>query len=542
MAGDSLTVHASSWYAGGSSTPGTPVSPLTDLVTALANSVPGAAGGKMISSQLGTTVLSPSITGFLSSRDAGNVSTQPKSYLNIVVLDEQLIPVITNDGKNSYFEQVGSAGGTSVKQYNILKRPVTKSGYVYVYVSNETPNIDVYWDNLKVTQSRGKLAAEEGYYPFGLAMNALSSHAGAVANNAYKYNGGTELTEDFDVDYYETYLRQYDAQIGRFTGVDVLSEATFSFTPYHYGANDPVFFNDPSGAVFVKPGPQPSDIPTLPEVVVTSTRYTGSGTSMGWMDFGWMFSYTGMGINYGGGGVPSGSGPGGGGGNYSYTVSQWGNGSDRKKDPQTNSSGGGLNKLYFEHNHSGSQTPSELALYTFNKDYNTGASLTNDDENLYTEAQRLKDYFIHGKGNKQDLGTGAIARHIMNSTNFKSSTEKFESATREYYNDNKTLEGYDGDFELKLDKPDKFTPKNSELALTTVMGGWHQITANVMISNGQLTFNYTIYDVFGAGDDDAIKFYYPGLPSLYFLQNFGMMPGMLFIPFIWTVTVPSPNP
>ncbi len=335
MAGDSLTVHASSWYAGGSPTPGTPVSPLTDLVTALANSVPGAAGGKMISSQLGTTVLSPSITGFLSSRDAGNVSTQPKSYLNIVVLDEQLNPVITSDGKNSYFEQVGTGGGSSVKQYNILKRPITKSGYVYVYVSNETPNIDVYWDNLKVTQTRGKLAAEEGYYPFGLGMSALSSHAGAVANNAYKYNSGTELMEDLDVDYYETYLRQYDAQIGRFTGVDVLSEATFSFSPYHYGANDPVFFNDPSGAVFVKPGPPP-DIVRMGtghsplgiagnagalsgyngiDIGYASPGGTSDDSGSG-MDFGWMFSYTGIGMGYGGssGGDCGGPRSGGGGG------------------------------------------------------------------------------------------------------------------------------------------------------------------------------------------------------------------------------------
>ncbi|MBS1746924.1 MAG: hypothetical protein JST21_12205, partial [Bacteroidetes bacterium] len=51
-------------------------------------------------------------------------------------LDEQLKPVITNDGNNSYFEQVGSSGGSSVQQYN-PQRPITKNGYVYIYVSNE---------------------------------------------------------------------------------------------------------------------------------------------------------------------------------------------------------------------------------------------------------------------------------------------------------------------------------------------------------------------------------------------------------------------
>ncbi len=247
MAGDRINVHTSSWYASGSPAPGAPVSPLTDLITMLTNSLPFASGSKMTTAQLTTSTLSPSVSGFLFNRDASNIGTQPKAYLNVVLLDEQLNPVITSDGNNSYFEQAGAAGGTSVKQYNISSRLMTKSGYLYVYVSNETPNIDVYWDNLQVTQVRGKLLSEEGYYPFGLAMNALSSHAGTVTSNAYKYNGGTELTEDLDVDYYETFMRQYDAQTGRFTGVDALSEKTINLSPYHYSGNNPVLFNDPSG-------------------------------------------------------------------------------------------------------------------------------------------------------------------------------------------------------------------------------------------------------------------------------------------------------
>ena len=68
------------------------------------------------------------------------------------------------------------------------------------------------------------LLSEEGYYPFGLTMSAISSSAGTVAKNNYKFNDGTELTESFDINYYETYFRQYDAQLGRFTGVDALAE------------------------------------------------------------------------------------------------------------------------------------------------------------------------------------------------------------------------------------------------------------------------------------------------------------------------------
>ena len=89
MAGDKLNVSTSYWYpATFTSAPN--VSPLTDLVTAIASGVSGESGGKLLESQLNTTVLSPSITGFLNNRDAGNNITKPKAYLNVVLLDEQL--------------------------------------------------------------------------------------------------------------------------------------------------------------------------------------------------------------------------------------------------------------------------------------------------------------------------------------------------------------------------------------------------------------------------------------------------------------------
>ena len=80
-------------------------------------------------------------------------------------------------------------------------------------------------------------------------MKGISSQAVGASNN-YKFNGGVELNESFDVDYYETSFRKYDCQTGRFTGVDELAEETFYLTPYQFGANDPVSYNDPTGLKF----------------------------------------------------------------------------------------------------------------------------------------------------------------------------------------------------------------------------------------------------------------------------------------------------
>jgi len=49
-------------------------------------------------------------------------------------------------------------------------------------------------------------------------------------------------------------LRKYDPQIGRFAGVDLVAAQSPGRSPYHYGGNDPIFFNDPTGAFNLPPG------------------------------------------------------------------------------------------------------------------------------------------------------------------------------------------------------------------------------------------------------------------------------------------------
>jgi hypothetical protein len=48
-------------------------------------------------------------------------------------------------------------------------------------------------------------------------------------------------------DYYQTFHRNYDPSIGRFTGVDPIPESAESMSTYQYAFNNPVMFNDPMG-------------------------------------------------------------------------------------------------------------------------------------------------------------------------------------------------------------------------------------------------------------------------------------------------------
>ncbi len=67
--------------------------------------------------------------------------------------------------------------------------------------------------------------------------------------NKNLYNGGSELQDDFgDLPaLMQTFYRNYDQALGRWTGVDPDAEGAESLTTYNYSGNNPVMFNDPLG-------------------------------------------------------------------------------------------------------------------------------------------------------------------------------------------------------------------------------------------------------------------------------------------------------
>lgn len=255
MAGDNFNLRVSSWYKLNGTTPSSPVSPLTDLANALISGLPGASAGKITSQDLITTnTAGTAASQFLSAR-TGSGGTKPKAYVSWILLNERF--EIARDWTGSIiasgysgFDPVGDDEEFKIHTFNNI--PISKNGYLYVFVSNETPNVDVYFDNLQVTHTRGPILEETHYTPFGLTMLAISSRAlGFGLDNKYEFGAKEKQEKEFtDGSGFETYdfeARMYDPQLGRMMQIDPWTEEYESQSPYAGFNNNPIIFADPSG-------------------------------------------------------------------------------------------------------------------------------------------------------------------------------------------------------------------------------------------------------------------------------------------------------
>lgn len=190
----------------------------------------------------------------LKERDGDPVQVnRPKAYLNFVLFDDQFKLVEENSG----VRQV-KAEPDQLQLLGQDKMVVSKSGFLYIYTSNESPQ-DVFFDNVTVALASGPLLEETHYYPFGLQMAGISSNALKGTNypaNRKKYNG-IEYTDDLDLDIYDAQLRNLDPQIGRWNQVDPKTEDMEMWSPYASNYDNPIRYQD-----FLGDEPDGDDPPT----------------------------------------------------------------------------------------------------------------------------------------------------------------------------------------------------------------------------------------------------------------------------------------
>lgn len=178
--------------------------------------------------------------------DGGQVN-RPKAYLNYVLFDDQFNMVDDNSG----VKQV-KAEPDQLQTLTQDKMVIEKSGFLYVYTSNESPQ-DVFFDDVILGVTSGPLLEETHYYPYGLTMAGISSNALKGTNypeNKYKFNKGSELqskefSDGFGLELYETPLRTLDPQLGRWWQID--SKPDYMQSLYAAMSNNPILRNDPLG-------------------------------------------------------------------------------------------------------------------------------------------------------------------------------------------------------------------------------------------------------------------------------------------------------
>jgi len=173
---------------------------------------------------------------------------RPRAYINYILFDQHFTYL------SSGFDRIdaiagfapGNPGSVSHDQLSVLNVDMEQSGYAFIWLSNETANSKVWFDDLQIFHQESPIIQVDDYYPFGLSMASSYQRVDALRNR-YLYNEGSELQEDFGLGLYQTKFRMLDPVLGRWIQVDPVADSLSSYTPYNSMDNNPIRYNDPNG-------------------------------------------------------------------------------------------------------------------------------------------------------------------------------------------------------------------------------------------------------------------------------------------------------
>jgi len=170
---------------------------------------------------------------FFGSGDNWTSGDAPRAYLNAIVFDKDYNVV------NLAFDQIDVSAeqpvGDPTKYPHdqlSLELIIDQPGYVYLYVSNETPKlVEVYFDDLEIRYHRSPIIQQDDYYPYGMSI------AETAIQKDNPFYEGSSFANRFG--FKDLGFRRYDPASGRFFSPDPLAELQFSESPYQYAGNNP---------------------------------------------------------------------------------------------------------------------------------------------------------------------------------------------------------------------------------------------------------------------------------------------------------------
>ncbi|WP_316931377.1 RHS repeat-associated core domain-containing protein, partial [Chryseobacterium sp. P1-3] len=185
---------------------------------------------------------------------AYNYLNLPSSFTNtdasknisyVYLADGSKVQAFSNGKVTDYLDgfQYESTGGTLTTKILANEEgyfDFMNNRYVYQY-ADHLGNIRLSYT--KNTNGTATILEENNYYPFGLKHTGYNT--GDTTNNKFKYlYNSKELQSSGNLDYG---WRQYMPDLGRWFGMDALSESYHMASPYAYVMNNPAMFFDPNG-------------------------------------------------------------------------------------------------------------------------------------------------------------------------------------------------------------------------------------------------------------------------------------------------------
>jgi RHS repeat-associated protein len=139
--------------------------------------------------------------------------------------------------KNTVLEFFGHAEGFVQNINNTLR-------YVYQY-KDQVGNVRVSYASVNGVTT---MLEENHYYPYGLKHAGYGLLPNTDNNSAFKYRyNSREYHDELGLDMTAMDFRLYDNVLGRFFGMDALSEKNHYLSTYQFGNNNPIMFADPTG-------------------------------------------------------------------------------------------------------------------------------------------------------------------------------------------------------------------------------------------------------------------------------------------------------
>jgi RHS repeat-associated protein len=184
----------------------------------------------------------------------------PRAYLNYILFDENFVLVDFGFDQISLNANQNPAEPLIPHDYLNLHVQVHEKGYLYVYLSNESEvETRVFFDDFKITYNTN-IQQLSDYYAFGLTFNSYKRENSV--KNKYLYNGGAERQDGLDLNVDATKYRMYDPAMGRWWQMDPMADLPeqIAQSPYQYGWNNPIRYNDPNGDC-------PCLIPAIPYII-----------------------------------------------------------------------------------------------------------------------------------------------------------------------------------------------------------------------------------------------------------------------------------